>query len=93
MHDEAAASVQEFLSMQQMLQTILSRLSPNHQPLTSPRDVIYMHLYLSRMSYSAKINRHYQRFFRTHLPPNRSCVALGSGSLPGGWRVMLDCVL
>ena len=55
-HDKAAAAVQEFLSMQQMLQTILLRLSSNDQPPISPRDVVYVQLYLSRMSYFAKIN-------------------------------------
>jgi len=91
--DEAQAAVQEFLSIRQMLQTIISRLFPNDQPKTSPQDILYVHLYLSQISHFAKINQYYQQFFGTQLPPSRSCVAVGKGVLPGGRRVMMDCIL
>ena len=91
--DEAQAAVQEFLSIRQMLHTILSRLFRNDQPETSPQDILYVHLYLSEISHFAKINQHYQQFFGTQLPPSRSCVAVGKGALPGGRRVMMDCIL
>ncbi len=55
------------------------------------KDVIYVHLYLSEISHFATINKHYQAFFGSILPPSRSCVALGNGVLPGGRRVSLDC--
>ena len=90
---EAHAAVQEFISIQQMLQTILTRLYPNDEPATSPQDILYVHLYLSEISHFAKINQHYQQFFGTKLPPGRSCVAVGEGALPGGRRVMMDCIL
>jgi len=92
-NDEAQAAVQEFLSIQQMLQTILSRLYPNDITKTSPQDILYVHLYLSEISHFAKINQHYQEFFGTQLPPSRSCVAVGKRALPGGRRVMMDCIL
>jgi len=90
---EANAAVQEFLSIKQMLQTIFSRLYPNDAPATSPQDVLYVHLYLSQISHFASINRHYQQFFGTQLPPSRACVAVGKGALPGGRRVMMDCIV
>lgn len=92
LNDETQAAVQEFLSIRQMLQTILSRLFPNDQPPSSPRDVLYVHLYLSEISHFAKINYYYQQFFGTLLPPSRSCVAVGRNALPGGRRVMMDCI-
>jgi len=92
-NDEAQAAVQEFLSIRQMLQSILSRLYPNDIPKTSPQDILYVHLYLSEISHFAKINQHYQEFFGTQLPPSRSCVAVGKRALPGGRRVMMDCIL
>ncbi|KAL7534581.1 hypothetical protein ACHAXR_006690 [Thalassiosira sp. AJA248-18] len=91
--DEAQAAVVEFLSIRQMLQTIISRLFQGDQPQTSPQDILYVHLYLSQISHFAKINQHYQQFFGTQLPPSRSCVAVGKGALPGGRRVMMDCIL
>jgi uncharacterized protein (TIGR00290 family) len=90
--DETLAAVQEFLSIQRMLQTILSRLFPNDQPPSSLRDVLYVHLYLSEISHFAKINQYYKQFFGTQLPPSRSCVAVGRNALPGGRRVMMDCI-
>jgi len=92
-NDEAKAAVQEFFSIRQMLQSILSRLYPNDIPKTSPQDILYGHLYLSEISHFAKINQHYQEFFGTQLPPSRSCVAVGKRALPGGRRVMMDCIL
>lgn len=92
-NDEAQAAVQEFLSLRQMLQSILSKLYSNDIPKTSPQDILYVHLYLSEISHFAKINQHYQEFFGTQLPPSRSCVAVGKRALPGGRRVMMDCML
>ena len=91
-NDETLAAVQEFLSIRQMLQSILSRLFPNDQPPSSPRDVLYVHLYLSEISHFATINQYYKQFFGTQLPPSRSCVAVGRNALPGGRRVMMDCI-
>jgi diphthine-ammonia ligase len=90
--DEMLAAVEEFLSIRQMLQSILSRLFPGDQPPSSPQDVLYVHLYLSEIKYFAKINHYYQQFFGTQLPPSRSCVAVGRNALPGGRRVMMDCI-
>jgi diphthine-ammonia ligase len=59
----------------------------------SAQDVIFVHLYLSKISHFATINAHYQEFFGTLLPPSRSCVAVGSGVLPGGRQVLLDCMV
>jgi diphthine-ammonia ligase len=59
----------------------------------TPQDVMFVHLYLSEMSHFAAINAHYQQFFGTLLPPSRSCVAVGPGVLPGGRRVLLDCMI
>lgn len=59
----------------------------------SPKDVVFVHLYLSSISHFAKINEHYENFFGIVLPPSRSCVAIGENVLPGGRRVMLDCVI
>jgi diphthine-ammonia ligase len=56
-------------------------------------DVLFVHLYLSEISHFANINQHYQEFFGTLLPPSRSCVAVGRGVLPGGRRVLLDCMV
>ena len=57
----------------------------------SSTDVFYVHLYLSEISHFATINKYYQAFFGSILPPSRSCVALGRGVLPAGRRVLLDC--
>jgi len=91
--DEAEAAVREFLTITQMLQTLLSRLTSSSTSSITPQDIIYVHLYLSEISHFAKINRHYQQYFGTHLPPSRSCVAVGHRALPGGRRVMMDCIL
>ena len=56
----------------------------------SPQDVIFAHLYLSKIAHFALINKHYKDFFGSVLPPSRSCVAVGEGSLPAGRRVLLD---
>ena len=57
------------------------------------QDVLFVHLYLSEISHFATINTHYQNLFGTLLPPSRSCVAVGRGVLPGGRRVLLDCMV
>eukprot|EP00980_Cylindrotheca_fusiformis_P012332 scaffold3020_cov118-Cylindrotheca_fusiformis.AAC.2 len=56
-------------------------------------DVVFVHIYLSEMSHFAAINAHYQEFFGSLLPPSRSCVGVGTGVLPGGRRVLLDCMI
>lgn len=91
--DESLAAVQEFLVIQQMLQTVLSGLFTGDEPPTSPQDILYVHLYLSEMLHFVKINQYYRQFFGTHLPPSRACVAVGKGALPGGRRVMMDCII
>ena len=92
LNDEAFAAVQEFLSIRQILSTILSRLFPNDKPPSSSQDIVFVHLYLSEMSHFAKINHFYQEYFGTQLPPSRACVAVGKNALPGGRRVMMDCI-
>lgn len=57
------------------------------------KDVVFVHLYLANMQVFQKINVHYKEFFGTIMPPSRSCVALGKSSLPGGRRVMMDCIV
>ncbi len=59
----------------------------------TPQDVVFVHLYLSSISHFAKINKFYKEFFGTVLPPSRSCVAVGTHVLPGGRRVMMDCII
>ncbi len=93
LNNESLAAIQEFLVIQQMLLSTLSRLFPGDLPPTSAQDVVFVHLYLSEMSHFAKINQYYRQFFGTHLPPSRACVAVGKGALPGGRRVMIDCIL
>jgi diphthine-ammonia ligase len=56
-------------------------------------DVMFVHLYLSEISHFASINTHYKDCFGSLLPPSRSCVAVGPGVLPGGRRVLLDCMI
>ena len=57
------------------------------------KDVLFVHLYLSEISHFATINVYYQAFFGSLLPPSRSCVAVGRRVLPGGRRVLLDCIV
>lgn len=90
---EADAAVREFLATITTLDNLFGNLFPNDTPKTSSHDILYVHLYLSEMSHFAKINEHYVKFFGIHLPPSRACVAVGKGALPGGRRVMMDCVL
>ncbi|KAL7454414.1 hypothetical protein ACHAWC_006057, partial [Mediolabrus comicus] len=90
---EADAAVREFLATIKTLDNLFGTFFPNDTPKTSSHDILYVHLYLSEMSHFAKINEHYVKFFGTHLPPSRACVAVGKGALPGGRRVMMDCVL
>lgn len=56
-------------------------------------DVVLVHMYLSEISHFSNINQHYRDFFGTVLPPSRSTVAIGRNLLPGGRRVMLDCMV
>lgn len=84
---EAVLAVQE---AKEVL-TILQKTLEIHG--SSAKDVLFVHLYLSEISHFANINNHYQEFFGTILPPSRSCVAVGKGVLPGGRRVLLDCLV
>ncbi|KAL3777311.1 hypothetical protein ACHAWO_005077 [Cyclotella atomus] len=88
--EEAQCAVDEFLAILETLHQILHRLSASSKP---QNDILFVHLYLSQIAHFAKINEHYRQYFGMHLPPSRSCVGLGSDMLPGGRRVMLDCVL
>lgn len=53
---------------------ILSKLLKYHN--LTPKDVIYVHFYLSDISLFTHLNKYYQKFFGSILPPSRSCVAL-----------------
>lgn len=57
------------------------------------QDVMFVHLYLSEISHFASINAHYKKCFGSLLPPSRSCVAIGKSVIPGGRRVLLDCMV
>ena len=87
--EEAEMAVKEALDVFATLRETLSSLFGG----TTPQDVVYVHLYLSNIGHFAKINKHYSAFFGSVLPPSRSCVAVGKGALPGGRRVMLDCMI
>ena len=84
---ESDCSVQEALDVLQQLGQVLA------QNDATARDVIYVHLYLSEISHFGNINNHYRDFFGTLLPPSRTCVAVGKRVLPGGRRVLLDCLI
>ena len=84
---EADLAVEEALTVFAMLEATLTRHGATAQ------DVIMVHLYLSEISHFASINAHYRQFFGTLLPPSRSCVAVGKNVLPGGRRVLLDCIV
>lgn len=84
---EADLAVQEALAIFSLLDKTLRR----HKCTT--KDVMMVHLYLSEISHFAAINMHYRDFFGVLLPPSRSCVAVGKGVLPGGRRVLLDCMV
>ena len=84
---EAERSVVEAQSIFETLRQVLKAYSATSQ------DVMMVHLYLSEISHFATINVHYKEFFGTLLPPSRSCVAVGRGTLPGGRRVLLDCMV
>jgi enamine deaminase RidA (YjgF/YER057c/UK114 family) len=92
--EEAQLAIQEFISILHTLNQILNRLAPStsnkHKPQT---DILFVHLYLSRISHFANINERYKQYFGMHLPPSRSCVGVGSNMLPGGRRVMMDCIV
>lgn len=84
---EADLAVEEALLVFQALDMVLSRNN------ATAHDVVFVHLYLSEISHFANINSHYRDFFGTLLPPSRSCVAVGKHVLPGGRRVMMDCMV
>jgi len=99
---EANLAVIEANSIFSTLQATLSSIVWRQQPKddsaaagggATAQDVVFVHLYLASISHFAKINSHYREFFGTVLPPSRSCVAVGPGVLPGGRRVMLDCLV
>jgi diphthine-ammonia ligase len=83
---EADLAVEEAVAVLECLRLVLIRHGATVQ------DVILVHMYLSEISHFAVINSHYGNFFGTLLPPSRSCVALGKYVLPGGRRVLLDCI-
>jgi diphthine-ammonia ligase len=84
---EADLAVQEALAVFVLLKKTLRRHN------CTPKDVLMVHLYLSEISHFAAINAHYRDVFGVLLPPSRSCVAVGKGVLPGGRRVMMDCIV
>ena len=84
---EADLAVEEAIAVLHLLHLALTRHGATAQ------DVLMVHLYLSEISHFALINAHYREFFGTLLPPSRSCVAVGKGMLPGGRRVLLDCMV
>jgi diphthine-ammonia ligase len=84
---ESDCSVQEALDILQQLGQVLK------QNDSTAQDVIFVHLYLSEISHFGNINNHYRDFFGTLLPPSRTCVAVGKRVLPGGRRVLLDCLI
>lgn len=84
---EATLAVQEAREVLALLDKGLRQFGAN------AKDVMFVHLYLSEISHFANINAHYQDFFGTLSPPSRSCVAIGKGCLPGGRRVLLDCMV
>ena len=97
--NEAELAVQEFLSILQTLNQIFHRISQHKSSSSSSNkyikpqhDILFVHLYLSQISHFASINAHYQQYFGMHLPPSRSCVGVGFNVLPGGRRVMMDCL-
>jgi diphthine-ammonia ligase len=84
---ESDLAVKEALHIFEILQNTLKFHS------CTSIDVIFVHLYLSEISHFTKINQHYRSIFGTILPPSRSTVAVGKHVLPGGRRVMLDCLV
>ena len=84
---EADCAAQEALDILRQLGHVLK------QNGATAADVMFVHLYLSEISHFSNINNHYRDFFGTFLPPSRTCVAVGMHSLPGGRRVLLDCLI
>jgi diphthine-ammonia ligase len=84
---EADQTVKEALMVFDLLQQTLNTYGCNSH------DVVLVHLYLSEISHFQSINQHYRDNFGTLLPPSRSTVAVGRNMLPGGRRVMLDCIV
>lgn len=58
----------------------------------TPRDVLFVHLYLIDMEHFSLLNSHYRSFFGVVLPPSRSTIAVHA-PLPGGRNVMLDVMV
>jgi diphthine-ammonia ligase len=83
---EADCAAQEAIAILNALRCVLLRMH------CSAHDVLFVHLYLSEISHFASINGHYRDTFGVLLPPSRSTVAVGRNVLPGGRRIMLDCV-
>jgi enamine deaminase RidA (YjgF/YER057c/UK114 family) len=84
---EGDLAVEEALAVLELLRLALTRHGATAQ------DVIFVHLYLSEISHFGLINSNFRNFYGTLLPPSRSCVAIGKNVLPGGRRVMLDCMV
>jgi Predicted ATPases of PP-loop superfamily len=97
---EAEMAVMEAKSIFSILEATLKTIQwtavenhVRHSAAATPKDVVFVHLYLSDISHFKDINAHYSAFFGTVLPPSRSCVAVGKNVLPGGRRVMMDCLI
>ena len=84
---EADCAAQEALDILKQLGHVLRRNA------VTPADVMFVHLYLSEISHFDNINNHYCEFFGTFLPSSRTCVAVGKHGLPGGRRVLFDCLI
>jgi len=84
---EEDIAVHETLDIFKQLDQVLKRIE------ATAEDVMFVHLYLSEISHFGSINKHYRDFFGTLLPPSRTCVAVGKHVLPGGCRVLLDCLI
>ena len=84
---ESDSAVAEALAVFRILQKVLTQQGATAQ------DVLMVNLYLSEMAHFAAINQHYRDFFGTVLPPSRSCIGIGTNKLPGGRRVLMDCIV
>ncbi|KAL3936170.1 MAG: hypothetical protein SGBAC_008452 [Bacillariaceae sp.] len=88
---KAQSQTEAELAVQEAIQIFSILTKTLHSCGADVEDVMFVHLYLSKMSHFATINAHYEACFGSVLPPSRSCVAVGS--LPGGRRVLLDCMI
>ena len=84
---ESHLALAEAMQVFSILRKVLARYS------ATPEDVVMVHLYLSEITLFAAINTQYRHYFGTVLPPSRSCVAVGRNALPGGRRILLDCMI